>query len=125
MDEYVERRLIEWAEWFGRCTHGGIGYPKTSSIHMFIQGNFVKRKKRKTTIPLPSHEAAEEIEAFISEMYQHKPLMASALRLHYLDHLSMRINAKTLALSHTHFKLYVRMGKQWLAGKLSTYCICN
>lgn len=118
MDVYIEERLIEWAAWFTKDNHGGIGYPKTSSIRMFLEGATIG-KKRKAPKPLPTHEAAEEMEAFINEMYQQKPLMASVIRLHYLDHLSIRKNAESLHISHTQFKQYISMGKQWLAGKLS------
>jgi hypothetical protein len=120
IDDYIEQRLIEWAEWFGQKTLDGLGYPTNSSINMFLQGSIVKKNKRKAAIPLPSHVEAEEIEAYICEMHAQNPLMASAIRLHYLDHLSMRTNAKTLGLSHTYIKIYIRMGKQWLAGRISS-----
>jgi hypothetical protein len=119
MDDYIEQRLIEWAEWFGQNTHDVLGYPRNSSINMFLQGSIVKKNKRKAAIPLPSHIEAEEMETYINEMHKQNVIMASAIRLHYLDHLSMRKNAKKLGLSHTYFKLYIQMGKQWLAGKLT------
>jgi hypothetical protein len=117
MDNYVEERLVEWARWYTRGNNGGLGYPKTSSITMFMQGKTISKAKR-TAKPLPTHERAEEIESFINEMHAHKPLMASAIRLHYLDHLSLRRNAGNLRISHSQFKSYISMGKQWLAGRI-------
>jgi len=119
-DAYLESRLDEWAEWLKTGNQFGLGYPKNSSFTLIQEGRVINQNKRncyhKT---VESHEQAEEIEKMMAEMSQYKPIMASCLRNYYLDQLSLRSSAKRLNISHTQFKAYVQMGKQWLAGRFN------
>jgi len=99
--------------------HFGLGYPKKSSFTLIQEGRVINQNKRncyhKT---VESHEQAEEIEKMMVEMARYT-IMASCLKNYYLDQLSLRISAKKLNISHTQFKAYVAMGKQWLVGRFN------
>lgn len=69
--------------------------------------------------PLPCNEAAEEIEDLVKQMAEQNLTMADALRCQYFVTGTLRTRAARLKISHSHFKYYVDMAHQWLAGRLS------
>ena len=75
----------------------------------------------KTTGPIypPENAEAEEIEALVSEIARQTPKLAQALRAQYFDRGTLPFKARKIGVSRTQFKVYVDMGKQWLAGRLS------
>ncbi len=118
LDEYLESRLGEWAEWLRGGNHLGIGYPRQSILALILEGKFIAQKRKSRGI-LETNENAEEIEKLVCEMSEYKFEMAQALRLYYLDSLSLRSSSKKLGISYTQYKNYVQLGKQWLAGRFS------
>ncbi|MFT3741105.1 MAG: hypothetical protein QM752_00205 [Gammaproteobacteria bacterium] len=116
---YVRERLEQWADWYIRGNDFGLGYPKCSiEYRMRTEGRMQKRRGVK---PLPSNEAAEEVENLIKEMAEHhNRLMADAIRCQYLVTGTLRTRANRLNVSHSGFKSLVDMGEQWLTGRLST-----
>ena len=115
--QYVEDRLYQWADWYSRGNLGGLGYPPYSlEYRMMREGTITRTTGPK---PLPTNEAAEEIESLVKEMAEHNPKMALALRMHYFDKGSLRRKAKELNVSHSHFKYYVDLAHQWLVGRLT------
>ncbi len=116
---YVERRLDHWADWFKSSNHYGLGFhsEKIEYILMTV-GMMIKSTDVK---PLPSDEEAEEIELLVREMACHNSKMADALRIHYFDRKKSRDRANAIQMASTPFKNYVKMAKQWLAGRLSAY----
>lgn len=119
VDAYLETRLQEWAEWLRTGNFLNIGYQRQSSIAMFSEGKSINQTgKCKTTVDVNAQ--AEGIEKMIVEMAQYKPIMADCLRYHYLNQKSLRKSARSLGISHTHYKLYVQMAKQWLVGRLNS-----
>ena len=118
VDAYLEARLQEWAEWLRTGNFLNIGYQRQSSIAMFSEGKSINQSgKLKTTVDV--NVEAEEIEKMITEMARYKPIMADCLRYHYLNQQSLRNSAKKLGVSHTQYKLYVQMAKQWLVGRVT------
>ena len=117
LDTYLEDRLLEWGEWLKTGNYYNIGYPRQSSIAMFAEGRCINQglKSRPT---LDTHEAAEEMEKLVTTMAHYNPLMANCLRRYYLDQLSLRSSAQKMGVSHTQFKLYVQLAKQWLVGRM-------
>lgn len=118
MTDYIESRLIEWAEWYLRDDDHGLGFPKKSiEAHLMELGGLLI----KTTgyyYP-PSHANAEEIEAYIRELAQQNRMLAETLRSAYLWIGTGKQKAKRMRVSYTQFKVYLGMAKQWLAGRLS------
>lgn len=115
--QYIERRLEEWADWYSRGNNYGLGYPSCSILYRLMkEGHIIRSSGPK---PLPTNEAAEEIESLIKIMAQQNQTMALALRCQYFTQGSLRQKAKQLNMSHTQFKHYVDMAHQWLAGRLS------
>jgi hypothetical protein len=116
-DRYVKQRLEEWAKWFGRKNANVLGYPGCSmEYHLMTSGIVTKSTAPKA---IPTHEAAEEIEALINEMHQQNKMMALALRIHYVKARKSRDRSEELKISATRFRVYVSMAQQWLAGRLS------
>jgi DNA-directed RNA polymerase specialized sigma subunit len=125
IDDYLELRLNEWAEWLSSGNTLGIGYPKQSIISLIREGVVISRKNNNNCSVLEVNEQVEEIEKLISEMSDYKPIMAKCLRMYYLDNLSLRSNAKKLEISYSQFKLNVLMAKQWLVGRLGRIFAIN
>jgi hypothetical protein len=118
IDEYLEERLEDWAEWLRGGNFVGIGYPRQSTLELIKNGMIYD--KNKSHIPvIQTNENAEEMEKYICEMAKYKPIMAQSLRMFYLDRLSFRTSSKKLKISISHYHLYIQMAKQWLMGKMS------
>jgi hypothetical protein len=114
---YLEERLHQWADWYSRGNFYGLGYPSCSMEYRMMTEGVVTRNTRPK--PLPSNEAAEEIEKLVKEMTEYNQTMANALRWQYFLPGSLRSKAAKLDISHSHFKRYVDMAHQWLAGRLT------
>ncbi|MDX2165089.1 MAG: antiterminator Q family protein [Gammaproteobacteria bacterium] len=119
LDDYLDYRLQEWAEWLNTGNFLNIGYQRESSIAMFMDGKSINRNSRffKT---VDTNESAQEMEKLVTEMARYKPAMANALRMYYLERLSFRESAKKLKISYTQYNMYVQTAKSWLAGKICT-----
>jgi len=115
IDDYLEACLNEWAEWSRTGNSLGLGYPRKSAIALFSEGKSISQNKTVKTIS--TNESSEIIEKMLAEMAQYKPIMADCLRYYYLNQQSLRNSAKKLGVSHTQYKLYVQMAKQWLVGR--------
>jgi len=115
---YVEERLAQWADWYSRGNLFGLGYPSISMEYRLMREGTVVRTSGKHQ-SLPSNEAAEEIESLVKEMSEQNVRMALVLRCHYFNHGSLRIKAKKLDISYTHYRHYVELAKQWLLGRLT------
>lgn len=112
---YLENRLNQWAEWYSKNDLQALGYPTRAREHHALSiGNIHQGSK-----PLPYNEEAEEIELFVRELANQKPIIASALRYYYFEPGSLRMKASKLHLSHTQFKHYIDMAHYWLAGRIS------
>ena len=70
---------------------------------------------------MPENKKAEEIEKIVKIMHAQNPRIAKALKQQYFCHSSAAIKAKKLGMSYPSFKVYVDMGKQWVAGRLSSH----
>ena len=117
IDDYLEARLEEWAEWLRGGNFVGIGYPRQSTLELIKAGMIYDKNKSHVPV-IQTNEEAEEMEKYICEMAEYKPIMAQALRMYYLDKLSLRSNAKKLGVSYMQFSIYIQMAKQWLLGRL-------
>lgn len=117
MDCYVERRLQEWANWYARNLDYGLGYPKRSiEGRLLDEGGYLSKSsgyKREL-----NHPAAEEIEVLIREMSSYNTELAQAIRIEYIKHNTQASKAKSLSVSLAQFKLYLKMAKAWLSGRL-------
>jgi len=121
-DRYLQNRLEQWADWYLRGNFYGLGYPHCSlEYRLLSEGNIQHNKGPR---PLPSNEAAEEIEDMVKQMAEHNRSMANALRCQYFVTGTLRTRAARLKMSHSHFKHYVDMAHQWLAGCLSAKKRC-
>lgn len=117
MLKYVEKRLIEWAEWLTSGNAFGLGYSSCSIEYRLMTEGFILPY---TGIkPIVTNESAEEMEALVIEMAKQSPTMAKALRGYYFMCGSLRQKAKRLNISHTQLKYTIDMAHQWLAGRLS------
>jgi hypothetical protein len=116
--DYLDQRLIEWADWYLRQNDHGLGYPKKSiEARLMELGGFLI-KMTGHYYP-PSHTNAEEIEDYIRELAKQNRILADTLRSAYLGIGTGRQKAKRMQLSYTQFKVYLGMAKQWLAGRFS------
>lgn len=115
--DYLEERLYEWAEWYLQGNSYGLGYPTCSIIYRILTEECIQRSPGPK--PLPTNEAAEEIEDLVKQMAEYNLTMAKALRCQYFLTGTLRTKAARLQMSHSHFKHCIDMGHQWLAGRLS------
>lgn len=119
IDCYVERRLEEWANWYARNIDYGLGYPSRSVEGRLRDEGGVLSKSTGYKREL-NHPAAEEIEALIREMSSYNQELAKAIRVEYIKNNTQANKAKLLAVSLAQFKLYLKMAKAWLSGRLVT-----
>ncbi|MDF2866825.1 MAG: hypothetical protein K0S11_295 [Gammaproteobacteria bacterium] len=119
VDCYVEHRLKEWANWYARNIDYGLGYPKRSiEGRLLDEGGYLSKSsgyKREL-----NHPAAEEIEVLIREMSSYNEELAKAIRVEYIKNNTQASKAKLLSVSLAQFKLYLKMAKAWLSGRLLT-----
>lgn len=117
--KYIEKRLLQWAEWHSRGNWYGLGYPSSSIEYKLMTEGSITRD-RYAPRKLPSNSEADEMELLIKEMSSYNQKMALALRYHYFIGGSLREKAKKMEISHMQFKYYVDLAHQWLAGRLSS-----
>lgn len=110
----VKRRCEEWAEWYSTGQPYGLGYPTVAWEYRFLPSG-----SRAGFPPLPTHEAAEEMEQWVKDMACHHPQMACVLRCYYFEAHTLRRGAQQLGMSLTPFKWHLEMAHHWLAGRLS------
>lgn len=115
--QYLENRLEQWADWYLRGNFYGLGYPNCALEYRLLREGNIQRHSGPPR--LRSNEAAEEIEDLVKQMAEYNLIMANALRCQYFMTGTLRTRAVHLKISHTHFKHYVDMAHQWLAGRLS------
>jgi len=115
--DYLEERLYQWSDWYIRGNFYGLGYPSCSIEYRIMTEGIMSRNPYFK--PLPTNQSAEEMEQLVKEMAEYNQLMANVLRCQYFRIGSLRTKAAYLKISHTHFKHYLDMGHQWLAGRLS------
>lgn len=113
----LEERLYQWADWYSRGNFFGLGYPTTSVEYRIMTEGILARTNGPKS--LPSNESAEQIEELVKQMAKQSERMAQALRCHYFMPGSLRNKAAYLQISHSHFKYYVDLAHQWLAGNLN------
>lgn len=116
--KYLEGRLYQWAEWYSCGNFYGLGYPPCSIEYRIMREGIIIRSTPGSR-PLPTNDAAEEMESLVCEMAKHNNNMALALRCHYFNRGSLRSKSKKLNVSHTQYKYYIDMAHQWLAGRMS------
>lgn len=118
--QYVEERLQQWAEWYSRGNLFGLGYPPCSlEYRLMTEGVVVKSTGPR---PIACNEEAEEIERFVREIAKQNNKIALALRCQYFGYMGRRKSrehAELLRMSYARFRVYVAMGRQWVAGRLS------
>lgn len=119
MMQYIDYRLKEWANWFGRGNFYGIGYPPYSTEYKLMMG-IISEKQHGVRV-MPCNEDAEEMEKLIYEMSKQNNKMAIALRIHYLDRDKLQMQKREIGIGETKFRVYIQMARQWLAGRLSAY----
>lgn len=118
-EQRLEQRLEDWADWYVKSYTGGLGYhSKSIQAQIMESGIFVRNPK---IDGLQVNSNAEQIEKFLKAMEGQNPLMANVLKTHYFDPGSMRDKAQQLSISHTQFRVYVAMAKQWIAGCITGY----
>jgi hypothetical protein len=117
--QYIEQRLNQWADWFGQDHYCGLGYPPFSMEYLLMTG--ATRSSKGSSDFISCNEEAEEIEELVKEMSEYNYNMAIAIRCHYFTDGGLRAKAKKVNVSHMHYKNYVDMAHQWLAGRLSAY----
>lgn len=115
--QYLENCLEEWADWYLRGNFYGLGYPKCTLEYRASREDHTQPMGGSK--PLPVNQAAEEIEELVKQMAEYNFNMAEALRCQYFRVGTLRTRAAYLRMSHSHFKYYVDMAHQWLAGRLS------
>jgi len=117
-DDYLEMRLTQWAEWFGRDNQY-LSYNSCSiEYRLMTEGILVRSTAPKN---IPCNEDAEEIENFVKEMARYNNEMAAALRLRYFEKGMVKKRHATLNVSYPQFRFYISMAKQWLIGRLSLF----
>ena len=119
MQKRVEKRLAEWADWMVRNSIN-LGYPTQSILYQWLkQGCVTIQRTKSTEKPISFNDSVDEMERCIVELSKQEPKLALALRLEYLTELPIIKKSRKIHISYAQFTIYLRMAKQWLAGRLS------
>lgn len=116
--QYIENRLNEWAAWFRRRERLGIGYPPCSVEYRMMTEGYIPREYIGQK-PLPTNEAAEEMEYLITAMAIQNHKMAEILRKCYLLSGGIREKAKHIGMSTSQIEVHLQSARWWLAGRLT------
>jgi hypothetical protein len=117
-DEYVEKRLQDWADWASRRDGHNIGYRKYNILYRIMKEGHQLINSTGEYYP-PYYQAAEEIESLVKDLAEHNRKHATALREQYLSRGLQRSKAKKLGISESQFKVHVDLARAWLRGRLS------
>ena len=116
--EYIEERLIEWADWFKKKEHLGVGYPPMSVEYRLMTEGHITREYLGHK-PSPVHTAAEEIESLIRELSGQNLELAEVLRCHYLESGNIPFKSKRVGMSTAHYTVLLNTARWWLAARLT------
>ena len=115
--KYTERRLQQWAEWYGRCNFG-LGYPPRSVEGRLRDEGGVLSKGYGLKLP-PSNPDAEEVEAILVELNSRSTQQANAVKFDYLLEGPLTVKAKKMGISRSQYIIYRDLGLTWIDGRLT------
>ncbi len=118
LDAELERRLVEWAEWFLQGCGYKVGYPGISSTFWACY-QIAKTRGRGNSQPLPSFPSAEEVDEWVRDLTKWLPRVAEVIRCHYFTLGPIRDKSERIALSHTQYLRDLEKGKAWLCCALT------
>lgn len=117
INDYVESRLEEWAEWYLKHGDFGLGYPwRSIEGRMIDNGGIIIRGIAPEVL---CNTEAEEIEHMVQELYRQDEFLARVLREQYFGKGTAKNKSARLKTSYENFKIHLKMAKHWLAGRLS------
>jgi len=115
--EYTEKRLTQWADWYGRLCDFGLGYPRRSVEGRLRDDGGVLIAGTGLKLP-PTNTEAEEVETLLVELGQMYPDRANAVKTEYLSCEPVRTKARKLNMNPTQFMRIRDLGLSWLDGRL-------
>lgn len=115
--QYVDYRLIQWAEWTRLNGTVGRGYPTAAIewriLHEGAITTFVSGPER-----LETNVAAEEIEALMAILAKYNPKAWHVICVNYLHKGDAKAKQKAVKMGESNYRLYLLSGLNWLAGSL-------
>jgi len=87
LKDALEDRLSEWAEWFKGRNDSGVGFPKETMLHRLRRdGLLVRAKAGWRGRTLPTNDNAEEVEAWVTDLYRYDKDLALVIRKRYFSY---------------------------------------
>lgn len=117
LDQYVEERLIEWAEWYKKGGDSGIGFSHRNMLARLREegGLLISGTGAKS---LASHPAAEEIEYLVRELAKRHFDRAKALQIYYFYPIEHELKAKRSGFKKTQYYTHLSLAREWIKGYL-------
>jgi len=115
--KYIDKRLIDWAEWFNRKTSLGTGFSPVAIEYRLMTEGHITREYLGSK-PLPVHDEAEQIELLILEMAKKHPRYARIIRHHYLRPAEVNKQAKRFRCSELAYYRLLHSARWWLINRL-------
>jgi hypothetical protein len=117
----VETMLNIWARWARKERSNGLNYPHLSNVGWIIEsgGVPIQRGGQKVKCPLEDDPIAEEMEKWIVELTQEKPLEADTLVQFYITGWYKEKLARLMGVGVRTIEARMRTAKTWLEGRYS------
>lgn len=112
----VEIMLEEWAKWASTDMLNGLGYSRFSNLGWLVEtGGLIIH----TTGPKypPDNPMAEEMDRWLVDLKQYKPLEADAIISYYLSGWIKEIIARKFKISVRMLEVRIKTAKTWLEGR--------
>lgn len=122
LDEYLELRLQEWADWFKDGNYGqGLGYPSETIEYKIMREGLFAAAGRGLRGTLPANTRAEEIESFVNEMRKEHPKPCLVIRAKYFAPKKTPIEAiaTRMKMHKRTFEDQLKLAKFFIRGALS------
>lgn len=122
LDEYLELRLQEWADWFKDGNHEkALGFPGETIEYKIMREGLFAAAGRGLRGTLPANTRAEEIENFVNHMQKDCPKQCVVIRARYFSPRKIPIEAlaRRLKMSRRGYEDQLRLAKNYIRGCLS------
>ena len=122
LDEYLELRLQEWADWFKDGDHTkALGFPKETIEYKVMREGLFAAARTGLRGTLPANTRAEEIESFVSFIHKENPKQCMVIRARYFAPRKTPVEAiaARIRMNKRTFEDQLKLAKYFIRGCLS------
>jgi len=118
LDDYLTQRMEDWAEWYWKAQHDGLGhYQKNILAKLSDEGGVIHRNVNHRS-PF-ENTSAEEVQRLLQSISQQDTQRGKALEIRYLYPKEHEAKAEQEGYTRSNYYSHLRLAHEWMKGYLS------